>query len=49
MDSGILPPVLQPVKKPSQTNTMIDEFLRTHTNFKAKLFSLYMTPITNKI
>ena len=42
--SGILPPVLQPVKNPSQTNTMTGEFLRSHPIFKAKIFSLYMTP-----
>ena len=27
---------------------MTDEFLRTHPNFKANLFSLYMTPTTYK-
>ena len=37
--SGILPHALQPVKSPSQTNTMTDGFLRTHSNFKANLSS----------
>ena len=32
IDSGILPPVLQPVKNPSQTNTMSDDFFRTHSH-----------------
>ena len=41
-DSGMLPPNLHPVKTPSQTNTMSDEFLRNHPNFKANLPSLYM-------
>ena len=36
-DSGTLPLVLQPVKSPSQTNTMTDKFLRTHPNFKVNL------------
>ena len=48
IDSGILPPTLHPLKTPSQSNTMTDEFLRTHPNFKANLPSLYMTPITYK-
>ena len=46
IDSGILPPTLQPLKTPTQSNTMTDEFLRTHPNFKANLPSLYMTPTT---
>ena len=33
IDSGILPPTLHPLKTPSQSNTMTDEFLRTHPNF----------------
>ena len=48
IDSGILPPTLHPLKTPSQSNTMRDEFLRTHPNFKANLPSLYMTPTTYK-
>ena len=48
IDSGILPPTLHPLKTPSQSNTMTDEFLRTHPNFKANLPSLYMTPTTYK-
>ena len=48
IDSGILPPTLHPLKTPSQSNTMTDEFLRTHPNFKANLPSLYMTPFTYK-
>ena len=48
IDSGILPPTLHPLKNPSQSNTMTDEFLRTHPNFKANLPSLYMTPTTYK-
>ena len=46
IDSGILPPTLHPLKTPSQTNTMSDDFffLRTHPNFKTNLPSLYMTP-----
>ena len=44
IDSGILPPTLHPLKTPFQSNTMTDEFLRTHLNFKANLPSLYMTP-----
>ena len=48
IDSGILPPTLQPLKTPSQSNTMTDEFLRTHPNFKANLPSLYMTPTSYK-
>ena len=48
IDSSLLPPVLQPVKNPSQTNTMTDEFLGTHLTFKANLPSLYMAPITYK-
>ena len=46
IDSGILHPVLEPVKNPSQTNTMTDEFLRTHRNFEANLPFLCMTPTT---
>ena len=38
IDSGILPPLF--AKKSFQTNTMSDEFLRTHPNFKANLPSL---------
>ena len=49
IDSGILPPTLHPLKTPSQSNTMTDEFLRTHPNFKANLPSLYMTPTTYNI
>ena len=49
IDSGIQPPVLQPVKNHSQTSTMTDKFLRTHLNFKANLPPLYMTPTTYKI
>ena len=48
IDSGNLPPTLHPLKTPSQSNTMTDEFLRTHPNFKANLPSLYMTPTTYK-
>ena len=48
IDPGILPPTLHPLKTPSQSNTMTDEFLRTHPNFKANLPSLYMTPTTYK-
>ena len=48
IDSGILPPTLHPLKTPSQSNTLTDEFLRTHPNFKANLPSLYMTPTTYK-
>ena len=48
IDSGILPPTLQPLKTPTQSNAMTDEFLRTHPNFKANLPSLYMTPTTYK-
>ena len=48
IDSGILPPTLHPLKTPSQSNTMTDEFLRTHPKFKANLPSLYMTPTTYK-
>ena len=48
IDSGILPPTLHPLKTPSQTNTMSDEFLRNHPNFKANFPSLYMTPTQNK-
>ena len=48
IDSGILPPVLNPVKIPSQSNTMTNEFLRTHPIFKTNLPSLYMTPTTYK-
>ena len=48
IDSGILPPTLHPLRTPSQSNTMTDEFLRTHPNFKANLPSLYMTPTTYK-
>ena len=48
IDSGILPPTLHPLKTPSQSNTMTDEFLRTHPNFKANLPSLYMTPTSYK-
>ena len=47
-DSGILPPSIHLVKNPSQTNTMTDEYLRTHPNFNANLPSLYMTPTTYK-
>ena len=48
IDSGILPPTLHPLKTPSQSNTMTDEFLRTHPNFKANLPSLYLTPTSYK-
>ena len=48
IDSGILPPTLHPLKTPSQSNTMTDEFPRTHLNFKANLPSLYMTPTSYK-
>ena len=48
IDSGILPPTLHPLKTSSQSNTMTDEFLRTHPIFKANLPSLYMTPTRNK-
>ena len=48
IDSGILPPTLHPLKTPSQSNTMTDELLRTHPNFKANLPSLYMTPTSYK-
>ena len=48
IDSGILPPTLHPLKTPSQSDTMTDEFLRTHPNFKANLSSLYMTPTSYK-
>ena len=44
IDSGILPPTLHPLRTPSQSNTMPDEFLRTHPKFKANLPSIYMTP-----
>ena len=47
-DSGILPPTLHPLRTLSQTNTMSDEFLRTHPNFKANLPYLHMTPMTYK-
>ena len=49
IDSGILPPTLHPLKTPSQTNTMSDEFLRNNPNFRANLPSLYMTPTAYKI
>ena len=48
IDSGILPPTLHPLKTPSQSNTMTDEFLRTHPNFEANFPSLYMTPTIYK-
>ena len=47
-DSGILPPTFHPLKTPSQTNTMSDEFLRTHLSFKANLSSLYKSPTQNE-
>ena len=43
INSGILPPILHPVKNPSQSYTRTGEFLRTHPKFKANLPSLYMT------
>ena len=46
--SGILPSTLHPVKSPSQTNTLTDEFPHTHPRFKANLPSLFMTPTTYK-
>ena len=48
VDSDILPPILHPIKTPSQPNTMSDEFLRTHPSFKANHPSLCMTPTTYK-
>ena len=33
IDSGILHPTLHPLKTPSQSNTMTDEFLRNRPNF----------------
>ena len=48
IDSGILPPVFNPVKNFSQSNTLTDELLRTHLNFKTNFSSLNMTPTTYK-
>ena len=48
IDSGILPPTLHPLKTPTQSNTMTDEFLRTHPNLKANLPTLYMIPTSYK-
>ena len=49
IDSGTLPPTLHPLKTPSQTNTMTDEFFPNHHNFKANLPSVCMTPTTYKV
>ena len=49
IDSGILPHVIQPVKNPSQTNSMTDELLRAHPNFKTNLPFSCMTLTSYKI
>ena len=48
IESGILPPILNPQKNTSQSNTLPDEFLRTHPHFKASLPSFYTIPTTYK-
>ena len=44
--SSLFPPVLNPQRNPFQSNTMTDDFLRTHPHFKTNVPSLYMTPTT---
>ena len=39
IDSGILPPVLNPQNNLSQSNTLTDEFFRTHSHFKSNQIS----------
>ena len=46
--SSLIPVSYLPLKTPSQSNTMTDEFLRTPPSFKANLPSLYMTPTSYK-
>ena len=48
LDSGLLHPILNPVKQPSQSNTMTDELQCTHPIFEANLSSFYMNPTTYK-
>ena len=47
-DPVFIDSTLHPLKTPSQSNTMTDEFLRTHPTFKANLPSLYMTRTSYK-
>ena len=46
IDCGIIPHVIQHVKNPSQTNSMTNELLRAHPNFKTNLPFSYMTAKT---
>ena len=43
IDSGLMPPVLHPLKNPSKLNTVSGEFITSHPKFKANFPALYMT------
>ena len=43
-----MPPILHPLKIPSELNTISQDFLQRHPDFCANLTNLYMTPTNYK-
>ena len=48
LNSGIMPPILLPLKSPSHLTNVSPEFLQKHPEFKPNLPALYMTPTSYK-
>ena len=46
--SGLMPPILQPLKTPSKMTNVPDDYIHTHPEFKPNLLALYMTPTDYK-
>ena len=48
LNSGIMPPILLPLKSPSHLTNVTPEFIHKHPEFKPNLPALYMTPTSYK-
>ena len=49
INSGLMPPILQPLTTPSKLTNISDEYIQTHPEFKPNLPALYMTPTVYKL
>ena len=48
LNSGLMPPILQPVKTPFKMTNVPDDYIHTHLEFKPNLPALYLTPTDYK-
>ena len=44
LNFGLMPPILQPMKTPSEKTNIPNNYIHTHPEFKPILPALYMTP-----